>query len=105
MAKKEKDEKEEYEFKEPEFDVKEFIDKEMIDSKATFITMGYALMFVVVSYLLLTYTHDALLAFLAGLIGMFTIKYILPSAGIETKNFEKKNWLGLVGAYFFKDAG
>jgi hypothetical protein len=101
MAKKAKEEKEEYEFKEPEFNVREFIEKEIVDSKATFVTMGYALVFVFVSYLILISTHDSVLAFLAGLIGMFTFKYILPKVGIETKGFEKKNWLGLVSAYFF----
>lgn len=101
MAKKKKEEKEEYEFKEPEFDVKEFIEKEVMDTKATLITMGYGLVFVLVSYLLLTYSHDWVLAFLAGLIGMFTTRSILPRTGIDIKKFEKKTWLGLIGTYFF----
>lgn len=101
MSKKKKeDAEEEYKFKFPDFDEKEFIAKEVKESKAMIIVILYAMIFSVFSLLLYMLPFHWALSFAIGTLGMFGIKFVLNKFKFETKDFEKKHWLGLGGTYF-----
>lgn len=97
--KKKKKEEEKYEFKLPEFDEKEFLEKEIRDAKLTFVTIGYALVMVFVTYFLAQI--DFKLGFFIAIFGMAFFKKIYEIVGFDTSKFEKKNWAGSGAIYFF----
>jgi hypothetical protein len=100
--KKEKVEKEEYEFRPPEFDEKEFLKKEISDTKTAVITIVYASALGIVAGLLTT-TSGSLVgpAFLVGIAGMVALRYAYPMLKVDISQFQKRNWLGNLGMYFF----
>jgi len=100
--KKEKEKEEEYEFIPPEFDEKEFILKGMRDSKAVVVTVIYAILLGVVAGVISVLNRQLVgLAFLVVIVGIFTLKPVYEFAKIETKGFQKRNWAGNIGTFFF----
>ncbi len=104
MAKKRKKEKapeEDYQFVPPEFDERKFLEKEIRDTKTVVFTVIYGVLFGIVAGLI-SYASTALigLAFVLGIAGLFSLKYIYPLVKIDIAEFKKKNWAGSV-AWFF----
>ncbi len=106
MAKKrkksEKEAEEEYEFKPPEFDEKDFLRKELADTRAVVFTVVYAVALGVVAGAL-SAADRAFVgpSFLIVIGGLFSLPYVYPLAKVDTKTFQKKNWLGNIGTFFF----
>jgi hypothetical protein len=106
MAKKrrktEKEPEEEYEFRPPEFDEKEFLQKELSETRSVIFTVLYAIALGIVAGLLVA-TDKGFLgpAFLIAVAGMFSLPYIYPILKIDSKAFQKRNWLGNIGTFFF----
>lgn len=106
MAKKRKKgkekEEEEYEFIPPEFDEKEFIKKELRDSKAVLVTVIYAILLGVVAGVISSFGRSFVgIAFLVAIAGIVSLKPTYEFLGIETKAFQKRNWAGNIGTFFF----
>ena len=104
MAKKRKKQppkEEEYEFVPPSFDEKEFLRKELRDTRTVFLTIGYAVAFGLAAGFI-SYVSTALVgaAFLLGIVGILSLKYVYPLLRVDTSEFKKKNWAGSV-AWFF----
>jgi len=100
--KKDKEEKEDYEFRPPEFDEKEFLKKEISDTRTAVLTIVYASVFgIIAGVITLLGPGFAGAAFLVGIAGMFVLKYAYPIMKVDISGFQKKNWLGNLGAYFF----
>lgn len=97
--KKKKKEEEKYDFKFPKFDKKEYLEKEMRDAKVTFVTIGYAIIMVIITFFVAKI--DVKLGLLVCIIGMVTLKKLYESIGFDTITFEKKNWFGHGAIYFF----
>lgn len=105
MAKKrkrDKEEKEEYEFRPPDFDEKEFLKKEMSDTRTAVLTIIYAVAFGVIAGLI-TMAAPGLagVGFAVGVAGMVLLRYIYPMMKVDISTFQKRNWLGNLGTYFF----
>lgn len=106
MAKKrrksDKEPEEEYEFRPPEFDEKEFIEKELRDTRTVIFTVVYAIALgIVAGFLCITDRSLVGPAFLIALVGMFSLPWVYPMAKIDVKAFQKRNWLGNIGTFFF----
>jgi hypothetical protein len=106
MAKKrkkdKKEEEEEYEFTPPDFDEKEFLKKELKDTKASLVSIGVAVMFGVLAGALGSIDRSIILpSLLLGLAGIFLLKYIYQFLKVDISHFQKKNWLGVAGTFFF----
>ncbi len=106
MAKKrrksDKEPEEEYEFKPPEFDEKEFIERELRDTRIVVVTVVYAIALGVVAGLLCMSNRNLIgPAFLVVLAGMFSLPWVYRAARIDLKAFQKRNWLGNIGTFFF----
>ena len=105
MAKKRKKGKEpedEYEFRPPDFDEKEFIRKELRDSKAVIITVIYAIALGVAAGVVSALSRSlAGVAFILAFVGIFTLTPIYAFFNIDTKTFQKRNWAGNIGTFFF----
>lgn len=104
MAKKrrkDKEEQEDYEFRPPEFKEDEFLKKELTDTRTAFLTIVYAAAFGVIAGLISLNGAFVGVAFLAAIVGMFTLKWFYTFAKVDTSSFAKKNWLGNVGSFFF----
>ncbi len=100
--KKGKEEEEEYEFRPPEFDEKEFIEKELRDSKAVIITVLYAIGFAIVAGVISGLDRDLVgISFVVVIAGIFTLKWIYGVFGIDTAAFQRRNWAGNIGTFFF----
>ena len=100
--KKDKEEKEEYEFRPPEFNEKEFLKKEISDTRTAVVTIIYAGVFGGVAGLITIMAPDlAGVAFLVGIAGMVLLRYFYPMFNVDVKAFQKRNWLGNLGTYFF----
>lgn len=100
--KKDKAEKEEYEFRPPDFDEKEFLLKEMSDTKTMIWTVAYAVLFGVAAGALMLVSESLLgVAFMIGIAGIVSLKYFYPLLKVDTKAFQKKNWLGNIATFFF----
>ena len=105
MAKKRKKDKkpeEDYEFTPPEFDEREFLEKELRDTRAAIMTVGLAVLFGVVAGVV-TAMAPALtaIAFIIGIAGIFSLKFLYELMGVDISGFTKKNWAGTVVTYFF----
>ncbi len=106
MAKKrkksDKEAEEEYEFKPPEFDEKEFLRKELADTRAVIFTVVYAIALGVVAGLLCAADRGFVgPSFLIVIGGLFSLPYVYPLVKIDSKTFQKRNWLGNIGTFFF----
>jgi len=105
MAKKRKKDKkaeEDYEFIPPEFDEKEFLMKEVKDTKISLITIVLAVVFGILAGGLSAISRDLVLpSLLIGLVGVVGLKYIYQLMKIDISHFQKKNWLGSIGSFFF----
>lgn len=100
--KKDKAEKEEYEFRPPDFDEKEFLRKELSDTKTMIWTVAYACVFGLVAGVLMLANTDLLgVAFMIGIAGIISLRYFYPLIKVDTKAFQKKNWLGNIATFFF----
>ncbi len=106
MAKKrkkdKKEEEEEYEFTPPDFDEKEFLKKELKDTKASLVSIGVAVLFGVLAGGLASVDSSIVLpALLLGVAGLFLLKYIYQILKVDISHFQKKNWVGIAGTFFF----
>lgn len=100
--KKDKGEKEEYEFRPPEFNEKEFLRKEIKDTKTAMMTIIYAVAFGGAAGLMTAIdTSLAAPAFVLGIAGIFLLRFFYSYMKVDTKSFQKKNWAGNIGIYFF----
>jgi hypothetical protein len=100
--KKDKKEEEEYEFIPPEFDEKEFLKKEIKDTKVSLITIAVAVVFGIVAGGIAGISRSLVApALLIGFGGAISLKYIYQMLKIDVSHFQKKNWLGAVGSFFF----
>jgi len=95
-------EEEEYEFRPPEFDEEEFIRKELSETRTVIFTVIYAVVLGAVAGLLSAADKTFLgPAFLIAIAGMISLRWIYPMFKIDTKAFQKRNWLGNIGTFFF----
>lgn len=100
--KKDKAEKEEYEFRPPDFDEKEFIKKELADTRTLILTVLYAVLFGIGAGVLMLVNEDLLgVAFMMGIAGIVSLKYVYPLIKVDISTFQKKNWLGNTATFFF----
>jgi hypothetical protein len=100
--KKDKKEDEDYEFTPPEFDEKEFLKKEIKDTKTSLVTIILAVVFGILAGGLAAISRSMVLpSLLIGLAGVVGLKYIYPLLKIDVSHFQKKNWLGSIGTFFF----
>jgi hypothetical protein len=100
--KKDKAEKEDYEFRPPDFDEKEFLRKEMSDTKTMLWTVAYACVFGLAAGVLMLANADFLgVAFMVGIAGIVSLRYFYPLIKVDSKAFQKKNWLGNIATFFF----
>jgi hypothetical protein len=100
--KKDKKEEEEYEFTPPDFDEKEFLRKEIKDTKTSLITIGLAVLFGIIAGGIAAIDRSLVApALLVGLAGVVSLKYIYDLLKVDVSHFQKKNWLGSVGTFFF----
>ena len=100
--KKDKKEDEDYEFVPPEFDEKEFLKKEIKDTKISLITIVLAIVFAIIAGVLSAINRSMVLpSLLIGLAGVVGLKYIYTILKIDVSHFQKKNWLGSIGTFFF----
>jgi len=95
-------EEEEYEFRPPEFDEKEFIQKEIAETRSVIVTVMYAIVLGAVAGIL-SAADTAYMgpAFLIAIAGMVSLKWVYPMFKIDSKAFQKRNWLGNIGTFFF----
>lgn len=106
MAKKRKKDKaeedEEYEFTPPDFDEKEFLKRELKDTKAALVSIGVAALFGVLAGTLGRLDSSIVLpALLLGVAGILLLKYIYQLLKVDISHFQKKNWVGIAGTFFF----
>jgi hypothetical protein len=104
MAKKRRKDKvehEEYEFRPPEFKEDEFLRKELRDTRTAVLTIVYAVAFGVIAGVISLNGAYVGVAFLAALVGMFTLKWFYGIAKVDISGFAKKNWIGNIGSFFF----
>ncbi len=106
MAKKrrksDKEPEEEYEFRPPEFDEKDFIRKELAETRSVVFTVLYAVVLGVVAGLLSAADTTFMgPAFLIAIAGMISLPWVYPIFKIDSKAFQKRNWLGNIGTFFF----
>ena len=100
--KKDKKEEQEYEFKPPEFDEREFLKKELRDTRAAIISVGIAVVFGIVAGVVTALGSGlAGIAFIIGIGGIFSLKFIYNLMGIDISGFTRRNWAGTVVTYFF----
>lgn len=99
LAKKRKRKEEQYVFKIPEFDREEFVRREIRDAKLSIATIIYAIIFTLLSYALNLYNVG--IAFLAGVAGIFTLKFYYSSLGFTPEELEPKHLLGFAVLFFF----
>jgi hypothetical protein len=106
MAKKrkkdKKEEDEEYEFTPPDFDEKDFLKRELKDTKAALVSIGVAALFGVLAGALASIDSSIVLpALLLGVAGILLLKYIYQLLKVDISHFQKKNWVGIAGTFFF----
>jgi hypothetical protein len=107
MAKrrKEKDEEEEKPFKLPKFDEEAFLKRERRNIKATFISFlfGFLMALVCFGFWALMGNENALrweLVLLVAVVDAVFLRYIFTRFGIDTTEFQRKNWFGTYATYF-----
>jgi len=83
----------------PEFDEVDFMRKEIAGAKAAVVTITWAFVGALVSFLL--YRVTWVLAFFAGLFVFAGLLYVMPLLGVRTSGFKRRDWAGHGGTYFF----
>lgn len=73
--------------------------KEIAGAKAAVVTISWAFVGAIVSFLL--YSITWILAFFAGLFVFAGLIYVMPLLGVRTSGFKRKDWAGHGGTYFF----
>jgi hypothetical protein len=105
MAKKRKmkdQEAEEAGFKVPEFDRDEYMQKEVRDGKMTIVTMVYAAIFAMFSFVVALYGDDGTrIGIFIGFGGMFTLRHFHRLAGFNTDELEVKHLIGYSMLFLF----
>ncbi|MCU0852231.1 MAG: hypothetical protein MUC90_03100 [Thermoplasmata archaeon] len=100
--KKDKEPQEEYEFRPPDFDEKEFLRKEMRDIRASLLTIVFAVMFGALAGVIAIASPDfALVGLIIVIAGMVALPTIYRFVKVDTSSFQKKNWAGNFGTFFF----
>lgn len=100
--KKDKEPQEDYEFTPPDFDEKEFLRKEMRDIRTALLTIVFAVMFGAAAGGIAIASPDFALAGLIIVIaGMVALPTIYKMIKVDTSAFQKKNWAGNFGTFFF----
>jgi hypothetical protein len=106
MAQKKRKEEEkkeaQYEFVPPSFDEKDFLEKDIRATKVTLLSTVWALIFGIAAGFSSMYISNTNYAGLLLLIvGLYLLKYFLQLAKIDTKEIDKKGWLGNYAMFFF----
>jgi len=100
--KKDKKEEQEYEFKPPEFKEREFLLKELRDTRAAIVSVGVAVLFGVAAGVVTALSRGLVgVAFIIGIGGLFSLKFLYNLMGIDISGFTRRNWAGTVVTYFF----
>jgi hypothetical protein len=82
----------------PEFDEVAYMHREIQAARVAVLTIAWAVVGAIVSYLL---SANAAVAFVAGIAAAFGLYFLLPLIGIDIKPFKRKDWLGHGVTYFF----
>lgn len=103
MARKRKKKEEEFEFKPPEFDEVGFMRKEMEAAKAALLTVGYALVLGLASYVLTVLSPGlgTAVAALLGFLALYGLRYVYPLLGLDTAKFDRRTWAGNGAIFIF----
>jgi hypothetical protein len=111
MAQKKRKEEEkkeaQYEFIPPSFDEKDFLEKDIRATKVTLLSSIWGLVFGVVVGLLngpfysLLNSLSPYVGLLILLLGIYLLKFFFQWAKIDTKEIDKKGWLGNYAMFFF----
>lgn len=103
MARKKRKKEEDVEFKAPKFDEVAFMKKEMEGAKAALVTIGYALVLGLLSYVLtvLFPGWGAPLAAFIGFLALYGLRYLYPIMRLDTAKFERRTWLGNGAIFLF----
>ena len=103
MAQKKRKEEEkkeaQYEFVPPSFDEKEFLEKDIRATKITMLSFVWGLIFGIAAGLLNPLSSFVGLILL--FVGILLLKYFYQIFKIETKEIDKKGWLGNYAMFFF----
>jgi hypothetical protein len=92
--------KEELDIKLPEFDEHEYITSELRKIKMSFLAFIWALVMVVITFMLYTVTvPDWRGPIVLGLIGVVALPFIANIVKMDTEDFEMKNWAGSGAIY------
>ena len=105
MAKKRRqkeEKKEDYDFNLPEFDEVKFIKKEFLKAKVAFITAGYAVLFAIISWILLSASFENWqVPVVVGFFAVFTLPLLFRKINIDLSDYELKSWIGSGAIYVF----
>jgi hypothetical protein len=94
--------KEDFDFKFPEFDEVKFIKKEFKKAKVAFISAGYAVVFAIISWILLNLSFENWqVPVIVGFSAVFTLPLLLQKIKIDLTDYEWKSWIGAGAIYFF----
>lgn len=100
--KKDKEPQEDYQFVPPDFDEKEFLRKEMRDIRTALLTIVFAVVFGAVAGIIAIASPDfALVGLIIVIAGMVALPTIYRFLRVDTSAFQKKNWAGNFGTFFF----
>jgi hypothetical protein len=103
MAQKKRKEEEKkestYEFVPPSFDEKDFLEKDIRATKVTLLSFFWGLIFGIAAGLLNSISPFVGLVLL--FIGIYLLKFFYQMAKIDTKEIDKKGWLGNYAMFFF----
>ena len=92
----------ESDFKLPEFDEHEYIALELRKSKLAFVAFLFAILMVIITYLLYTVTHpDWRGSIVLGLLAVAGLPFIVNLIKLDTTDFDWKNWFGGGAIYIF----
>ncbi len=80
-------------FKFPKFDREAFLTKEIRDAKISYLSLGLAGLLALLSLIVAAKVHVGL-AVLIGFTGPISLRWLIPAIGIDTSEFERKNWMG-----------
>jgi hypothetical protein len=82
----------------PAFDEVSYMRKEIAAARLAMITIGWAFVGAMVSFLL---SFNTAVAFLVGIAVAFGLYFVLPLLGIDIKPFKRRDWVGHGMTYFF----
>jgi hypothetical protein len=93
--------KDSYVFEFPEFNPEAYMRHEMRNAKAYFGAAGYALLMVLISYVIAVYGQNVSAGIVIGLLAIAGIKFIPNFMRLDLTEFTWKNWAGCGAIYFF----